>query len=306
MPDITAGHTVFYTLVKTEDDRSRVRLLIDSLRAFGGDLKSSPVWVFEADPSRAPCKNLEAEDVRIFPLLLPDTVRQYYFASKVYAAARAEEMAPEGLQSLVWTASDCLFINPPVLFDLEQSFDAAVRPVHIKNVGQPPEEKPDGFWRGIYSALGVDDIRTTVETFAGGERVRSYFNSHAFAVNPARGVLRRWFEIFEALVRDDAYQENACHDEGHRIFLHQAVFSALLVSEFEASRIRELPPEYNYPYNLQSSVPPERRASVLNSLVSITFEDRSLDPDRMDDIEVHEPLRSWLAGRGIFGSSGNP
>jgi len=60
-------------------------------------------------------------------------------------------------------------------------------------------------------------------------------------------------------------------------------------------RIRILPAEYNYPYNLQSRVPPERRARALNDLVTVACEDRSMDPAAMDDIEVREPLLSWLA-----------
>ena len=54
---------------------------------------------------------------------------------------------------------------------------------------------------------------------------------------------------------------------------------------------------YNYPYNLHQSVPPERRAVALNDLVCLTYEERSLDPKLMTDIEVHEPLRPWLADR---------
>jgi hypothetical protein len=97
------------------------------------------------------------------------------------------------------------------------------------------------------------------------------------------------------MVSNEDYQLKYCQDELHRIFLHQAILSALLVTSLDRKRIRILPPDYNYPYNLHQSVPLERQAQALNDLVCIAYEDRSLDPIVVDDIEIHEPLRTWLA-----------
>jgi hypothetical protein len=86
----------------------------------------------------------------------------------------------------------------------------------------------------------------------------------------------------------------ACADPLHRIFLHQAVFRALIAGVREGRGVRMLPPSYSYPYNLQEKVPEERRASRLNDLVSIACENRPLHPSRVRDIGIDEPLRSWL------------
>jgi hypothetical protein len=109
--------------------------------------------------------------------------------------------------------------------------------------------------------------------------------------------MRRWAAVFQTLVVDGAFQAAACHDVPHRVFLHQAVLSALLATEVDPARLRPLPPAYNYPYNLHASVPEERRAQALNELVCVAYEDRSLDPGAVEDIAIEEPLRSWLAGR---------
>ena len=76
-------------------------------------------------------------------------MRHYYFAGKVCASAQAEELATPGVRSLIWIDPACLIVRPPLLFDLGQSFDAAVRPVHIRNVGLPPGEPLNGFWKKI-------------------------------------------------------------------------------------------------------------------------------------------------------------
>lgn len=294
-PDI--NQKIFLTLVRSPRERSCARLLIDSIHSFGGTLSDCPIWLFEADEQWASRDDPERSNVQAFLLEVPDTVKGYFFADKVWACAQAEEMAPSAVQSLIWIDPVVLVIGPPVLFNLGASFDAAVRPVHIKNVGLSLEVPLDGFWKKIVSSAGVEDIETSVETFIGGQRIRSYFNSHAFAINPTEGLLRRWFEDFEALVCDEEFQESICQDQAHQIFLHQAVWSVLLATNLDPKRIRFLPPDYNYPYNLHESVPLDRRAKTLNELVCIAYEGRSLDPRLVNDIDIHEPLRSWLLER---------
>lgn len=295
MNDTNIDYIIFLTMVRTADEKSMARLLIESIRAFGGELADCPIWIFEANPECVPCDSLAGKGVQIFPLHVPDTVEGYYFADKVYACAQAEEMVAQTVLSLIWIDTSCLMIQPPLLFDLGESFDAAVRPVHIQNVGLLASQPVNIFWKKVYEAVGANEVQTTVETFVGAERIRAYYNSHAFAIRPSKGLLRWWFDCFELLVCDEEYQRVACPDELHQVFLHQAILSAALVADFECERIRILPPEYNYPYNLHSSVPEERRAAALNDLVCITYESRVIDPNQVDDIVIKEPLRSWLS-----------
>ena len=291
-----ADQTLFVTWVHSPRQKWAARLIADSIRTFGGELSDCPIWLFEANPQQVPCGDLGSLGVRVLPLTVPESVRHYVLAPKVYACAQAEALVPPDIQSLVWLSPACFVVKPPLLFDLGASFDVAVRPVHIQNVGLLATEPVDAFWRGVYDAVGVADVETTVESYVDVQRLRAYFNSAAFAVRPSTGLLRRWFECFETLVRDDAYQAGPCRDEWHQVFLHQAILSALLVTMLEPERIRILPPDYGYPYNLHGSVRPDRRASALDELVCVIYEERSVDPRQMDDIQVREPLRSWLLG----------
>ena len=288
---------VFATVVRTLCGRARARLLIESLRAFGGDLRHCPVWLFEADSRKAPCDDLAAEETQVIPLRVPPGVEHYLFAEKVYACAQAEALAGEDIQSLVWIDPGCLIVNPPVRFDLGVAFDAAVRPVHIQNVGLRADEPVDEFWKRIYATVGIQDVQTTVESFVDRHTLRAYFNSHAFAVNPSLGLLCRWFDQFQTLVSDKEFQHAACQDERHQLFLFQALLSVLLATALDPQRLHILPPVYNYPYNLHPSVPAEQRVKALNDAVCIAYEERSLNPEMMTDIRVDEPLRSWLSAR---------
>ena len=97
----TPNGTIFLTWVYSSRQLRNVRLLIDSLRSFGGILGDRPFWVFETNPREAPCKSLESLGARVLPLDVPREVRHYDYADKVYACARAEVLAPPETQSLV-------------------------------------------------------------------------------------------------------------------------------------------------------------------------------------------------------------
>jgi len=297
MTNNTTCNAIFLTCVYSARQKVYVQLLIDSLRAFGGALSQCQVWIFQVNPQNVDCKDMVSESVQVLPLETPNTVKHYLYADKVFACAQAESLAPPDVKSLVWITPESLIIQPPTLFDLDQDFDAAVRPVHIKNVGLLASEPVDDFWKQVYEVAGVDDIYTTVESFVDRQHIRAYYNSAAFAVDPVAGLLSRWLECFETLVRDQAFQAKACQDERHQIFLHQAILSTLLATMLGPDRLRILPPEYVYPYNLHQEVPLGRRAPVMNDLVCIYYEGRSADPSLINDIGVHQPLKSWLSER---------
>jgi hypothetical protein len=281
--------TLFLTFV-LPSDLPAARLMIASLRAFGGELAGAPMWVFSTQPEQI--ASLEDQDTRLH-LLGPMPASPCLFAEKVAACARAEELVPAGTRALVWIDPGCLVVQPPLGFALGSDCDAAFRPVHVRNVGLPPSEPLDPFWQGICRAVGVEDIHSRVTSFVDGQVLRSYFNSHAFAINPALGLLRGWQERFRLLIDDRSFQAAACADDLHQIFLFQALLSALVVRSIEPARFRLLPPTYNYPCHLQARVPAERRITALNDLVCFAYEE--LDPGSLAGFEVHDPLRAWLA-----------
>jgi hypothetical protein len=288
---------IFFTLVRTDQDSSRAKLLVDSLRAFGGPLADSEMWVFKADSVRLPWGDAVDSMTEVVELSVPERLRGYPFAEKVCACSEAERVSAGSTESLVWASSDTIILGPPVLYELGMWHDAAFRPVHVRNVGLRADAPIDAFWRRVCDAVWLSDIDQLVESFVDGETIRAYFNSHSCSVNPSLGLFRAWRDSFEEVVRDESFQSGPCSDELHRIFLHQAVLSALVVRSVLPGRLRLLPQEYSYPYNLHGSVPEVRRAKRLDDLVTVVYEGQPLIPGRITDIEVSEPLRSWLSAR---------
>ncbi len=292
------GGIFFLIMVRTEAGERLARLVVESLRAFGGPLRDSPVWAFVSDSERVSHALPDIVGLHSFPLTLEEGFPPYPFAEKVWAFAQAEEMAGPEIRSLVWLSLDCLVVNSPRLFDLGPSADiapadAAFRPVHHRNIGSLAREPLDAFWQGIYHALGIDDMPYTIESFVDRQTLRPYFNTHCFALNPALGVGHAWWVCFRKMVADRAFQTGPCRDAAHQIFMHQAILSTLIAKLLSWERVRMLPAEYNYPLNLLSEIPEDCRPPTFNSLVTPVYED--VFP--WGEIAINEPLRSWMLER---------
>jgi hypothetical protein len=306
--------TCFFTLVAEPQQEAHARLLVESLRAYGGQLCGCPVWVMYA---HEPPLDLEGWRARagVRPVsLVVEREAGYWFSAKVQAAARAEELAGPEVRSLVWLAPESLIVQPPLLFDLDVQDDAsqgapprggtlaaALRTVHHRNIGSPAGQPIDAYWAAVYRSVGLDEVPYTTRSYIDDCKLRPYWNTHCFAVDPARGLLRAWREGFLAMVADAAFQAGPCQDVLHRVFLHQAVLCALLARELAEQEIRALPPTYSYPLHMHAQVlaarcgqvPGAQRARALNDLVCAVYEEEL----PLEGMVVREPLRSWLVER---------
>ena len=291
-PAHSVGQTCFFTLV-TDRGEWRARLFIESLRAFGGPLKDCPVWVFHVGVEQVPDLCRDMAGVRCIPLALDEELGGYFFAAKVSACAQAEELADPGAHSLVWVNPSCLIVNPPLLFDLRPSFDAAFRTVHHRNVGSLVGEPLDDFWQAVYRMVGIEEAPFTITSFVDRQAIRPYFNTHCFAIDPTKGICRAWLEYFRAMVLDRAFQAGPGRDQLYQIFVHQAILSALVAKELPQERIRLLPLEYSYPLHMHGQVPAARRAKALRDLVCPVYEEELV----LEGLSVDESLSSWLAAR---------
>ena len=176
-----------FTCVAAQEQVAKGGLLIDSVRSFGGTLSECEFWVVEADSANAFCDSLDRAGVRILELEVRDSIESYLFARKVSACATVESVAKGEARTIVWLIPECLIVRPPRLFVLDGAVRAAVRPVHIVNVGSPVEEEPDAFSRGVYDTTGVPGEDRGVRSFIEDRAIRPYYNSAAMSLDPDAG-----------------------------------------------------------------------------------------------------------------------
>jgi hypothetical protein len=287
------GSICFFTLVKSVQGKRHTQFLLKSLRTWGGPLADSPFLVFQFRTEEAVEFDFGLENVHVIPVEL-DRGLEYWFGDKVVVCSMAEKMMGGYVHSLVWLSAQCLILHPPFLFDLDRSYEAAFRPVHIKNIGLKMDEPLHPFWRAIYDRVGIDDLSHSVRSFVDGHEIRPYFNTHIFSVDPSVGILQTWLEHFRGMTSDEVFQSESCRDQEHQIFLHQAVLSALVGKMLDWERVRILSEEYSYPLHLHREVPLHLQPASLNQLVCPVYEGVYQHPNTLNGLEIHEPLETWI------------
>ena len=80
----------------------------------------------------------------------------------------------------------------------------------------------------------------------------------------------------------------------YRIFIHQAILSALMLARLAPDQWHELARQFNYPLHLCADDTPERRPQSINDLVTCRYEQVFDDPGWQTRLPVREPLLSWL------------
>ncbi|MDH4272034.1 MAG: MBL fold metallo-hydrolase, partial [Candidatus Aminicenantes bacterium] len=292
-----SGRLALVTYVLNPDQERKAEVLIKSLRRFGGAYSGIPVYVVLGNPQDLPCPRLRQAGVELVPTDADETARRYPLAIKAYAAAQIERLVADRVDTLAWFDPETLVIGPLPALDLGKNFDTAVRPVFkVNNVGLAADAPPDVFWGPIYRATGLNPAKIpVVETLLEEQSIKAYYNCEIFSVRPRVGIFRRWAACLETFLKDPEFQRTACPDSLHRLFLHQAVLSAVVVSKTSASRRRDLPDSCGYPLNLHQNLPPARKAAAINGLSAVILETVWDDqPGWMKMMESREPLKSWL------------
>lgn len=282
---------LFATLVTDESELQSAVLLVKSKRAFAGALSSSRFLIFTTIEVGEAFSDFPEVGIIVFKP--PEKLAGCLFGEKVAACRLAEEEAQLSGKTLIWIDPCCLLLRQPSEFIFEPPHKAALRPVHITNIGQPVQEPLSDYWRKIYSATGNHLPDFSIQSFIDGEDILPYFNTHCFSMDPSIGLCANWLMTLENLWKDPSV--HAClSDIPHRVFLFQAVLSAVVTSHLHQDEILILPSDYSYPYHLHTMVPPEKGVRRMNELTCVVYEEESLNPGNLRGIKVDEPLASWL------------
>lgn len=287
----------FVTLVTGFDQARQAEALIASIQTFAGRYRTAPIYVVVDNPDHVPVEDLRGAGVHLLALEIDEAARSLPFGGKAYAASQAERLLAGREGTLVWLDPEVLVLAPPRHLDLDRRRAVALRPVQLVNsVGQPPEAPIDSFWRGVYGATGVDpDSVPAVETVVDATRLRFYVNCQVIAWRLGRHIGPRWAAALSSLARDRTFLAAHAGNPLHRVFLHQAVLSGVLLASTVEKERRWLPIDHGYPLNLHDRLPVAARAPALDGLACVIVD--SLWRQRNDWLSVipsSESLRGWL------------
>ena len=284
------------TAVTDPTQARNAALLLASLRRFGGPLADAPLIVVYDESLREQVAALARPGLSLVPLALPAEARGYPYAYKAYAAAQAEALVAEAAATLTWLDAETLVVAPPLALALAPQHAVAVRPVFLRNaIGLAPDQPVDVFWAAILADNGLEAARLpVVETEVDRQQVRAYFNCQVVPVRPGLGLFREWARQMSVRLADGDYQRRACADGLHRVFLHQAVLSAIIAARTSPEQWRWLPRECGYPLHLHDRLPEAQRPRRLDALSVVLHENVIDQPGAFDGIEVDGELRAFL------------
>lgn len=279
------------------DQVRQARVLIKSLRQFGGVYHNCAVYVALGDTSDFSPQSLKAANVHLLTLQMDKTTARYPLAIKAFAAALIEKSVPAATRTLAWFDPETIVFGALQDLALDEKFDVAIRPVFkVNNIGLAADAEPDAYWSGILAVTGLKvEQLPVVETIIDEKTIRAYYNCEIFSVNPRLGIMQEWARTLTPLLHDTTYQQTACKTFFSRLFLHQAVLSAVTIARTPKERIRSFPLTCAYPLHQYAKMPPGKTIAKLNALSCAVLEDLwLLDPNWMAASRCDEPLTSWL------------
>ncbi len=300
----------FVACVESGALEQKARLLIRSIRRFGGRWADAPIETFAPRAGRAVSDTtrsfLEAHGVRHRDEILNRAFDHYGVGNKIFAAARAEETASEDF--VVFLDTDTVILSEPAALALAAGIDAAVRPVEFHRWGEPPEgderwrtrhrrassagegDAGDEEWQRMYELCGVT-TRPFVETSCDRVRIRAYANSGLVAARRTAGVFAQWRSDFLTLATAGHRPRG-----GDMHYLDQLSLAVTLARIWD--RVQLLDGRYNYPLIGRPLLAEPLRSARLDQLVHVHYNRyfhvdgflASLDPP----VEQDGTVTPWL------------
>lgn len=272
-------------------------LLARSIRAFGGAWANAPIVTAVPTTARpldpAVRTALDKLHVTQHAFTVAEEVRQFPFATKVFAAAEVEAAADTAV--LTWMDTDSLLLNPPKPLLPAQGKQLGYRPVDHTLIGSRWDQSISPFWQQIYADCNVDSgklwpIMTSVDEV----QIRPYFNAGMLVVRPEIGLLQAWRDDFNRLFRQPAYTPFYQQDTRYTIFMHQAVLAGTLLRRLRQPQTTQLSHRINYPLHMHTIYPQPRRVDRLNDLISCRYDTLADDPEWYGRFPMSDSLQHWL------------
>lgn len=312
---------LFVACVEDGPLEQKARLLVRSIRRFGGRWAGAPIHTFSPRAGRgisAATKALfDGLGVVHHDELLNVEFDEYGVGNKIFASARAEELAAEDI--VVFLDTDTVILSEPAELALPPGIDAAVRPVEFHRWQEPPpgderwrtrhrrassageHETGDEYWQRMYELCGVD-ARPFVETSCDRVRIRAYANSGLVAARRSAGVFARWRRDFLTLAAANhrPFRSSNPDGGGDMHYMDQLSLAATLARMWD--RVGLLDGRYNYPLVGRPHLPEPLRSARLDELVHVHYNRyfhvdgflSTLDPPLERDGEVVAWLQQHL------------
>lgn len=271
-------------VIEHGDLEQKTKLLIDSIRNFGGGISNSKIWAIKPRKGKAISQEtlaaLQNQDVEFIDIDLNRRWHLYGLANKIYSAAYIEEKFGSKYETLLFLDSDTIVVDAIDPDILEGKYKVAAKPIDGFYLTLKKQDKLTEFWKMVYEACSVNVKNIwEVSTSVTQKRILSQFNSGVIFTSTERQLFSRWRTNFEKLTNKYTRVYRLPYVE--YFLLEQAMLAGTIHELFEEDEVKLLGLEYNYQLIFQQQ---------------ITQESNTFDKKNIKIIHYHYLLKdNWLA-----------
>lgn len=245
-------------------------LLVRSVRQMKGFFSKIPIYVMVPEEEKDPVKslwNLEKE-AQITAFEIQGKRSKFPFKDKIHAAFGAEQKAlQEGISQLIWMDTDSFFVREKENLLLNESEVIGLRPVDKQNIGVEWDTRKTSLWKFIMEKLQVEEsslfpIRSSVDEIL----LYPYFNAGFFVTRPEQRLMKSWKDAFEELFLEEKLLSLYEQDFRNAIFIHQVVFSMVVISRFSEEQIKMLSADISFPLHLLEEMSEKRKLDLKEAI----------------------------------------
>jgi hypothetical protein len=268
---------IFTTCIETQQEILPARIMVESLRTFGGRFKDAPVWIYVSQEFQA----AQTESLAQFASLAaevrtaeaPENATWFYLARKVFAAAQAESAAKGNAAILARLDPDTIFIREPSEFILPEGKDLGYRPVFHRNICPLYDEPRDAYWSRAYEIMSIR--RTALfpmVTPADEDTIRPYFQAGCVVVRPERRIMKKWEEMLILLAGNPVIKEICEKEPRKRLFTFQVALTGAILNGVERDEMMEFSDRINYPIFFGEMFGAKRDFHDISDAVTVRYE----------------------------------
>jgi len=256
--DVLLSRIGFGLTATSGDEVRQARLLIRSIKCFGGPFREANIWLaMPANKPLAPNMGflMEEPGISTVPYYINPAARRFPNADRVYAAAALEVEAAQQVEQFVWMDPNTIVARPPRELIMPNRSNFGYRPVDLALFGSPIDEPVDGFWQSVNELCGIPDTSDfSVTTVVDDMRIRPFFDAGLIVVRPQSGLLRAWRQSFDSTFAAFEFHKWYATDPAYARYMYQAALTGVL-SRVSEENMLELAPSLNYPLHLHSRYP---------------------------------------------------
>lgn len=289
----------FACLIMPGQLEKQALLFARSIRTFGGRFKSSTITMVTPQQPDSISRSVQDElrylQVELCDIEIAEPILAFPFGAKVMAAAKAENVTSRNSELLVWMDTDSILIQEPEALILPKDKILGFRPVDHTLIASRFEAPIDDFWHLIYGKFGISkETVYPMVTSVDQVTIRPYFNAGMLVVRPDAALLENWSTAFARCFDDEDFSFYYRQNVMYKIFFHQAVLAAVILSTVNEEELYQLPHRVNYPLHLHAEYPSDLKAESMNDLVSCRYDTAFQDEKWREGIRVKGHLRQWL------------